>query len=160
MAGRTTRATQALDRAGATYVIHRYEVAEKVGEGYGEAVAQAIGMPGHRVFKTLIATVDHEPVVAVIPVDRRLSPKKMASALGGKRCSVASPEDAERLTGYVVGGISPFGQRRKIRLVLDSSATDFETIAVSGGQRGLQLEVTPEVVTAVTGGAMAVIADH
>jgi Cys-tRNA(Pro)/Cys-tRNA(Cys) deacylase len=140
-------------------VSHGYEVAEKVGDGYGDAVARAIGMPGRRVFKTLIAVVDHEPVVAVIPVDRRLSPRKLASALGGKRSSVAAPEDAERLTGYVIGGISPFGQRRRMRLVLDSSAAEFETIAVSGGRRGLQLEVTPEVVTALTGGAMAAIAD-
>jgi len=140
-------------------VIHGYDVAEKVGDGYGEAVAQAIGMPGRRVFKTLIAVLDDEPVVAVIPVHRRLSPKKLASALGGKHCSLASAKDAERFTGFVTGGISPLGQRRRMRLVLGSSAADFETIAVSGGRRGVQLEVTPEVVTAVTGGTIAAIAD-
>jgi Cys-tRNA(Pro)/Cys-tRNA(Cys) deacylase len=159
LAGRATRATQALDRAGVAYNLHAYEVAEKVGEGYGKAVAEAIGMPGSRVFKTLVADVDGEPVVAVIPVDRRLSTKRVASAAGGKHCSLASPETAERVTGYVTGGISPFGQRRRMRLILDSSAAEFETIAVSGGRRGIQLEVSPETVIEVTGGALAPIAD-
>ena len=109
MAGRATRATQALDRAGVAYNLHAYEVAEKVGEGYGRAVAEAVGMLGSRVFKTLVADVDGEPVVAVISVDRRLSTKRVASAAGGKHCSLASPETAERVTGYVTGGISPFG---------------------------------------------------
>jgi Cys-tRNA(Pro)/Cys-tRNA(Cys) deacylase len=159
LGARVTRATQALTRAGATYRLHVYEVAEKVGEGYGEAVAEAIGMPGNRVFKTLVAVVDDEPVVAVIPVDRRLSLKRMAAALGGKHGSLASRQDAERVTGYVTGGISPFGQRRSLRLVLDASAAEFETIAVSGGRRGVQVELAPEVVIEVTGGIMAAIAD-
>jgi Cys-tRNA(Pro)/Cys-tRNA(Cys) deacylase len=111
-------------------------VAEKVGEGYGEAVATAIGMSGSRVFKTLVVIVEDEPVVAVIPDDRGLSTKRLASALGGKHCSLASRQDAERVTGYVTGGISPFGQRRNLRLVLDDSAADFETIAVSGDDGG------------------------
>jgi Cys-tRNA(Pro)/Cys-tRNA(Cys) deacylase len=111
-------------------------VTEKVGEGYGEAVATAIGMSGSRVFKTLVVIVEDEPVVAVIPDDRGLSTKRLASALGGKHCSLASRQDAERVTGYVTGGISPFGQRRNLRLVLDDSAADFETIAVSGDDGG------------------------
>ncbi len=159
MAGRSTRATQALDRAGADYRRHMYEVAEKVGDGYGQAVAEAIGLPGGRVFKTLVAEVDGEPVLAVIPVDRRLSTKNLARAAGGKHCSLASPETAEWVTGYVTGGISPFGARRKLRLILDSSATGFDTIAVSGGQRGMQLEVPPGTVIEVTGEALAPIAD-
>ncbi|MGH8914581.1 MAG: Cys-tRNA(Pro) deacylase [Acidimicrobiia bacterium] len=159
MAGRATRATDALDRAGAAYRVYGYDVAEKVGEGYGEAVAAAIGMPGNRVFKTLVAEVDGDPVLAVIPVERRLSTKKLARAVGGKRCSLASPETAERVTGYVTGGISPFGPRHKLRLILDRSAAGFETIAVSGGQRGIQLELSPEVLVEVTEGALAAIAD-
>jgi Cys-tRNA(Pro)/Cys-tRNA(Cys) deacylase len=155
-----TRATEFLDRAGVTYRAHRYEVTEKVGDGYGEAVADAIGLPGSRVFKTLVAEVDQEPVVAVIPVDRRLSTKQLARIVGGKRCSLASPETAERLTGYVTGGISPFGQRRKLRLILDTSASEFETIAVSGGRRGLQLELEPGVLLDLTGGTMGAVAER
>ena len=159
MAGRATRATEALDRAGVTYEIHIYDVAEKVGERYGEAVAAAIGMPPARVFKTLVAEVDTRPVVAVIPVSRRLSTRRLARVVGGKQCSLASPSVAERLTGYVTGGISPFGQRRALSLTIDSSAAEFETIAVSGGRRGVQLELSPSAVVEVTGGAFASIAD-
>jgi Cys-tRNA(Pro)/Cys-tRNA(Cys) deacylase len=154
-----TRATQALDQAGVDYRAHHYEVTEKVGEGYGEAVAAAIGFPGDRVFKTLIAEVDDEPVVAVIPVDRRLSARRLARAVGGKRCSLSSPATAERLTGYVTGGISPFGQKRSLRLVLDSTATKHATIAVSGGRRGIQLELSPAALMEVTGGQVAAISD-
>jgi Cys-tRNA(Pro)/Cys-tRNA(Cys) deacylase len=123
-------------------------------------VADAIGLPGSRVFKTLVAEVDAEPVVAVIPVDRRLSTKKLARVVGGKRCSLASPATAERLTGYVTGGISPFGQRRKLRLVLDTSASEFATIAVSGGRRGLQLELEPGLLLDLTGGTMGAVAER
>jgi len=159
MAGRATRATQALDRAGVAYEVHIYEVTEKVGDGYGQAVAAALGMPPGRVFKTLVAEVDAQPVVAVIPVSRRLSTRKLARVVGGKQCSLASPSVAERLTGYVTGGISPFGQRRALSLTLDSSAAEFETIAVSGGRRGVQLELSPSAVIEVTRGALASIAD-
>ncbi len=140
-------------------MIHLYDVAEKVGDGYGEAVAAAIGMPPTRVFKTLVAEVDDQPVIAVIPVSRRLSTRKLARVVGGKQCTLASPTEAERLTGYVTGGISPFGQRRALSLTLDSSAFGFETIAVSGGRRGIQLELAPPAVIEVTGGSLASIAD-
>lgn len=159
MAGGVTRATIALNDAGAIYRVHRHDVSEKVGDGYGEAVAAAIEMGPARVFKTLVATVDDEPVIAVIPVDRRLSTKRLARAFGGKHCSLVSPAIAERETGYVIGGISPFGQRKRHRLILDSSARDHETIAVSGGQRGLQLELSPQTLLDLTDGAAAVIVD-
>jgi Cys-tRNA(Pro)/Cys-tRNA(Cys) deacylase len=159
MAGAATRATAALDDSGATYRVHRYEVAEKVGEGYGEAVAAAIGMGSARVFKTLVAVVDDEPVIAVIPVDRRLSTKRLAAAIGGKQGSLAPPALAERETGYVTGGISPFGQRKHHRLILDSSALEHDTIAVSGGRRGLQLEVPPTTILDLTDGSTAAIVD-
>lgn len=157
MAGRSTRATEALDRSGATYRVHVYEVAEKVGDGYGEAVARAIGLPGERVFKTLVAQVDEEYVVGVIPVARRLSVKKLARAAGGKSASLASPATAERVTGYVTGGISPFGQRKRLRVFVDDSAAGYETIAVSGGRRGIQLELDPEVVLDLSGGSLVPI---
>ncbi|HEU4917211.1 MAG TPA: Cys-tRNA(Pro) deacylase [Acidimicrobiia bacterium] len=160
MAGQATRATAELDRAGASYQVHQYAVDEKVGEGYGEAVAKAIGMASDRVFKTLVAEVDDEVLVAVVPVARRLSAKKLAQAVEGKRCALASPATAERDTGYVPGGISPFGRRKRQPLVLDSSAFQHETIAVSGGRRGLQLELTPATLLEVTGGVTADIADE
>lgn len=159
MAGQATRATDVLDKAGAVYRVHRCSVSEKVGEGYGEAVAAAIGMDPARVFKTIVAEFDGKPVVAVIPVDRRLSTKKLARALGGKRCSLASAAVAQRETGYVIGGISPFGQRKRHPLVLDSSAIHHETVAVSGGLRGLQLELSPRTILDMTGGALAPVVD-
>ncbi len=159
MSSQTTRATETLDRAGIAYRVHLYEVAEKVGDGYGEAVADAIGMPRQQVFKTLVPEVDDEPVVAVLPVDGRLSTKKLARAVGGKRCSLAPPATAERLTGYVTGGISPVSQRKRMRLFLDLSASGFETIAVSGGRRGIQLELEPRALIEVTGGALAALAE-
>ncbi|MGA8040851.1 MAG: Cys-tRNA(Pro) deacylase [Acidimicrobiia bacterium] len=155
-----TPAIQHLDRSGVPHQTHEYEVSEQVGEGYGEAVARAIGLPAPRVFKTLVARVDDAPVVAVIPVDHRLSTKLLAKAVGGKRAALASPEEAERLTGYVVGGISPFGQKRRLPLYLDRSADNYSTIAVSGGRRGVQLELTPADLLRVTGGAFADLTDH
>ncbi len=137
------------------YHIHTYHVDEVVGAGYGEAVAEAIGFPAARVFKTLVAEVDGQGVVAMIPVSDRLSTKSLARAAGGKRCSLAAPETAERLTGYVVGGVSPFGQRRSLPTYIDESAVTFESIAVSGGVRGLQLEVSPADAATATGATWA-----
>ena len=159
MAGTATRATGELDRAGADYETHEYLVDELVGEGYGEAVAEAIGMGADRVFKSLVAEVDEEIGVAVVPVGRRLSTKKLARAVGGKRCALASPAVAERETGYVPGGISPFGRRKPHPLILDSTALRHATIAVSGGRRGLQLELAPAVVIDITNGVTADIAE-
>ncbi|HEY6628966.1 MAG TPA: Cys-tRNA(Pro) deacylase [Acidimicrobiia bacterium] len=159
MATRTTRATDTLDRAGVTYTIHEYTVTEKVGEGYGEAVAAAIGLPAGRVFKTLMAEVAGSPVVAVVPVTTRLSTRMLARATGNKRADMMSPADAERATGYVTGGISPFGQKRALDMYLDSSALSHPTIAVSGGVRGLQLEVEPGDLMRVTGATVAVLVE-
>jgi Cys-tRNA(Pro)/Cys-tRNA(Cys) deacylase len=159
MAAKTTRATDTLDRADVTYVIHEYAVAEKVGDGYGEAVARAIGLPADRVFKTLIAEVDGVPVVAVVPVATRVSTRLLARAVGSKRAEMMSPAAAERLTGYVTGGISPFGQRRRLDLYLDLSARAHDTVAVSGGVRGLQLEVSPDDLIQITGATVAALVD-
>jgi Cys-tRNA(Pro)/Cys-tRNA(Cys) deacylase len=139
--------------------MHEFEVTEKVGDGYGEAVARAIGLPEERVFKTLVAQVDEEHVVAVIPVHRRLSVKKLARVAGGKSASLASPAAAERVTGYVTGGISPFGQRKRLRVFVDESAAGYGTIAVSGGRRGIQLEISPEVVVDLGGASLASITE-
>ncbi|MCJ7726867.1 MAG: Cys-tRNA(Pro) deacylase [Acidimicrobiia bacterium] len=152
-----TRATSALDRAGIHYRMHPYEMPDAPPESYGEAVAAAIGFPAGRVFKTLIAEVDGKPVVAIVPVDRSLRMKSLAAVRSGKRAAMADPTDAERLTGYVTGGISPFGQRTTLPVVLDESAVGAATICVSGGQRGLQLEIAPGDLAAVLGAVIAPI---
>jgi len=152
-----TRATSALDKAGIAYVMHPYDMPDAPAETYGEAVAAAIGFESGRVFKTLIAAVDGKPTVAIVPVDRSLRLKALAAVRSGKRAVMADPGDAERLTGYVTGGISPFGQRTRLPTVLDSSALDAATICVSGGQRGLQLEIAPGDLAAMLGAIVASI---
>jgi Cys-tRNA(Pro)/Cys-tRNA(Cys) deacylase len=154
-----TRALQALDKAKVPYAVHEYEMpADEEGASYGEAVARAIGADPARVYKTLVAVVDRDPVVAVVPVEGSLSMKALAKARRGKRAQMADPEDAERLTGYVVGGISPFGQRRRLPTVVDESLTDHGTVFVSGGRRGIQVEIAPEDLMRLTGAARAPIA--
>ncbi len=123
--------------------VHTYELTVDA-DSYGEAVAAELGVEPGRLFKTLIATVDAEPVVAIVPVAGRLSLKALAKAAGGKRATMADPADAERWTGYVTGGISPFGQKRRLPVFIDDSVTRFETVFASGGQRGIQIEVDPD----------------
>lgn len=155
MGARATPATRALEEAGVGFRLHEYHVGEKVGEGYGEAVAAAIGLPPERVFKTLLARVDGSPVVAIVPVAGRLSTKLLAAAASGKRAEMMSPGDAERLTGYVTGGISPIAQKVVAPAFIDESAQGCDTIAVSGGRRGIQLELTPADLARVTGARSA-----
>lgn len=159
MPARTTRATVALDRIGIEYVLHEYAVAEQVGAGYGKAVATAIGLPASRVLKTLVAEVDGAAVIAVVPVTARLSTRLLARAAGGKRAEMVTPATAERLTGYVTGGISPFGQKQSLDLYVDSSARAHETVAVSGGVRGVQLEISPDDLIEVTSATVATLVD-
>jgi Cys-tRNA(Pro)/Cys-tRNA(Cys) deacylase len=152
-----TPAIVVLERAGVEFTLHEYEVAG--GDGtYGEAVAGALGVDPARLFKTLVATVDDSPVVGIVPVAGRLSLKRLAAAAGGKRGTMADPSDAQRLTGYVIGGISPFGQRRRLPAYLDDTAFGYETVFVSAGRRGLQVEVAPGDLVAVTGAVAVAIA--
>lgn len=151
----STPAVRALDKAGVVYGLHTYEVDEAVGEGYGQAVAAAIGVEAGRVFKTLMAEVDGEHVVAIVPVDSRLALKGLARAAGTKKAAMAEPGDAERLTGYVTGGISPLGQRRRHRTFLDDSAASYPTIYVSAGKRGLQVELAPNDLVFLTRATLA-----
>jgi len=144
-----TRAIQVLERSGAEYQIHEY-VVEHDGASYGEVVAMALGVSPRRLFKTLVANVDGLPVVAIVPVSGQLALKKLARAAGGKHASMAEPADAQRLTGYVVGGISPLGQKRLMPTFVDSSVDDCETILVSAGRRGLQVELTPSDLIVLT----------
>ena len=144
-----TRATSALDAAGVPYRLHNYEahVSDDADLTYGEAVAVEIGADPDAVFKTLIASVDGELVVAVVPVSGLLNLKALAKALGGKRAEMANADDAQRTTGYVVGGISPFGQKKALRRAVDETVEVFDTVFVSAGQRGLQLQIAPAALT-------------
>ena len=153
-----TPAVRMLETSGTTFTLHEY----KTGGGdrsYGEAVADALDLDPDRVFKTLVASVDGSPVIAIVPVSGHLSMKKVARAAGGKHAAMAEPADAQRLTGYVVGGISPFGQRRPIPVYIDDTATIHETVFVSAGRRGLQVEVAPDDLIALTGAIAAPIGD-
>lgn len=137
-----TPALAALSRAGVAHRVVPYIVADWE-DTYGESVAAALGVDPGKLFKTLVAMVDQAPVLALIPVDRHLSLKALARAAGGKRAVMASPADAERLSGYVVGGISPFGQTRRLPVFVDSAVASHDLVLVSAGQRGLQVELTP-----------------
>lgn len=151
-----TPATVALTAAGVTYTVHSYEH-DPARPSYGEEAAEALGVCPERVFKTLVADVDGALTVAVVPVAGSLDLKALASAVGGKRAAMADPALAERTTGYVRGGISPLGQRKKLPTVLDDSASAHATICVSAGRRGLEVELSPDDLTALTGAVRAPI---
>jgi Cys-tRNA(Pro)/Cys-tRNA(Cys) deacylase len=141
------------------YTAHPYEVDPRA-ESYGEAAAAALGVPPARVFKTLVASVDGRLAVGVVPVTGSLDLKALAAALGAKRATMAEPAAAERATGYVTGGISPFGQRTRLPLVVDASAADWPTVYVSGGRRGLQVEIAPADLIRLTGADVAPISSR
>jgi len=137
-----TPATVALEKAGVTFTVHAYDHDPR-SASYGLEAADALGLDPDAVFKTLLAEVDGELVVAVVPVSGQLDLKALASAVGGKRAAMADPAVAERTTGYVVGGISPIGQRRRLRTVVDESASARPAVYVSGGRRGVDLGLDP-----------------
>ncbi|GBD84077.1 cys-tRNA(Pro)/Cys-tRNA(Cys) deacylase YbaK [bacterium BMS3Abin02] len=153
-----TRAIDVLRRAGVEFSVHEYQIGE-TDLSYGEAAAASLGVDSGRVLKTLVAMVDGNPVVGVVPVSRHLSMKRLARAVGGKKATMAEPSDAQRLTGYVVGGISPFGQRRRLPVFVDATAVGYDTIFVSAGRRGLQVEVTPADLMVLTRATEAPIAE-
>ena len=152
-----TPATVTLTRAGVAFTAHAYDHDPRAA-AYGLEAAEKLGLDPDRVFKTLLATVDGEGAVGIVPVAMQLVLKALAHALGAKRAEMADPAVAERKTGYVVGGISPIGQKTVLPTVLDESAILAETIFVSGGRRGLDLELAPDDLIAVTGGTYAPIA--
>ena len=159
--GGATPATKALSAAGLEFVERAYEH-DPAATSYGLEAAEALGVEPERVLKTLLAqtdlTRDHGLVVAIVPVDHQLDLKAVAAAVGAKKASMADPSDAERVTGYVVGGISPIGQKRSLTTVLDESATAHETVLVSGGRRGFDIELSPTALVQVTGAQLAAIA--
>jgi Cys-tRNA(Pro)/Cys-tRNA(Cys) deacylase len=137
--------------------LHEFEV-DPGERHYGQAAAMALGVELERVFKTLIVTVDDSThVVAIVPVSGQLSLKELATAVRGKRAEMCLPETAQRLTGYVVGGISPFGQKRPLPTVIDETCVLFESIFVSGGRRGLDIEIAPHDLVTVLRATTAAI---
>ncbi|MEU2058776.1 Cys-tRNA(Pro) deacylase [Streptomyces sp. NPDC013455] len=152
-----TPATVALTAAGVDFTVHAYDH-DPSHPSYGEEAAEAMGVSPDRVFKTLVADVDGSLVVGVVPVAGSLDLKALAAAVGGKRAAMADPALAERTTGYVRGGISPLGQRKRLPTVLDESAARHGTICVSAGRRGLEVELSPTTLTELTDATLAPIA--
>lgn len=151
-----TPAIVALERAGIEFTLRPYDHDPRAAS-FGREAAAALGVEEARVFKTLLADVDGRPVVAVVPVTGTLDLKALAAAVGGKRASMMDPKAAERATGYVVGGISPIGQKRAFPTVIDISVEGFDTVFVSGGRRGLDLELRPADLIGQTGAITAAI---
>lgn len=149
-----TPATNMLDAAGVSYTLHSYDY-DPNAERIGMQAAEALGVEGHLVIKTLMALVDGRPVCVMISSDRDVNMKKLAAAVGGKAAQMMKPADAERATGYHVGGISPFGQRRKVPAVMDADAAALDAIFLNGGQRGLQVRLKPTDAIAVLGATVA-----
>ncbi|RBY74745.1 Cys-tRNA(Pro) deacylase [Geodermatophilus sp. TF02-6] len=145
-----TPAVRVLERARVAHTLHSYDPEHPADQGHGEAAVAALGADPRRVLKTLLARVDGALTVAVVPVSGSLDLKALAAAVGGRRAVMADPADAERTTGYVLGGISPLGQRKALPTVVDESALTFDTVLVSAGRRGLQVELAPADLVRLT----------
>jgi Cys-tRNA(Pro)/Cys-tRNA(Cys) deacylase len=147
---KSTRATQALEKLGVRFTLHTYDY-DSGAERIGLQAAEALGVAPGRMLKTLMAEVDGKPVCVVMPSDREVSMKKLAAAFGGKSAKMMRPADAERLTGYHVGGISPFGQKRRAAVAIEETALKLPSVFVNGDQRGLQIELDPNDVVKAAG---------
>ena len=156
MAGTGTPATALLTKAKTSFRLHAYE--HGAGAAYGPEAADMLGIDPATVFKTLVAEVDGAMTVGIVPVAAKLDLKALAAAAGGKRAKMADVGAAERATGYVAGGISPLGQRKRLPAVLDASAEAFETVFVSAGRRGLEVELAPADLVRLSGATVAPIA--
>ena len=155
---KTTRATQVLAKSGVSFTVHSYDY-DPNAERVGLQAAEALGEEPHRVLKTLMAEVDGKPVCVVVPSDREVSMKKLAAAFGGKAANMMKPADAERLTGYHVGGISPFGQKKLVSTAVEETALTEALVYMNGGQRGLQVRLAPgDALKALNAKAAALIA--
>ena len=145
-----TRATLALTKAGVKFITHSYDY-DPDADSIGLQAASALGIEPRRMLKTLMAEVDGKPVCAVVPSDAEVSMKKLASAFGAKAAKMMRPADAERLTGYHVGGISPFGQKKRVPVAIEAAALGHAAVFLNGGQRGLQVELDPHDAVKVLG---------
>jgi Cys-tRNA(Pro)/Cys-tRNA(Cys) deacylase len=152
-----TRATELLAKLGIAHTVHRY-AHDPRHPSYGQEASEALGVPPGRVFKTLIADVDGQLAVGVVPVSGSLDLKALASAVGGKKAVMADAGQAEKASGYVTGGIAPVGLRRRLPIVVDESALGFATVFCSAGQRGLEIELAPADLVAAAGASTAPIA--
>jgi Cys-tRNA(Pro)/Cys-tRNA(Cys) deacylase len=151
-----TRATQMLQRKGIAFSVHSYDY-DPDADRIGIQAAEALGEPPRRVLKTLMALVDGKPVCVIVPSDREVSMKKLAAAFGGKSAQMMKPAEAERSSGYTVGGISPFAQRREVPTVLEEQALTEEFVFINGGQRGLQVRLDTKAALEVLGGKAAAL---
>jgi Cys-tRNA(Pro)/Cys-tRNA(Cys) deacylase len=154
-----TPATRALEAAGVPWTAHPYDHDPRAAS-YGLEAADALGVPPSQVFKTLLADCDGTLTVGVVPVDAQLDLKALAKAVGAKKAVMADPALAERATGYVVGGISPVGQKRALPTVLDATAENWDTVYVSGGRRGYDVGLAPADLVTLTRARVAAIARH
>ncbi|MGY1821127.1 Cys-tRNA(Pro) deacylase [Geodermatophilus sp. SYSU D00079] len=145
-----TPAVRTLERARVAHTLHPYDPEHPADQGHGEAAVAALGADPRQVFKTLVARVDGALTVAVVPVSGSLDLKALAAAAGGRKAAMADPTDAERTTGYVLGGISPLGQKKALPTVVDDTALAFDTVMVSAGKRGLQVELAPADLVRLT----------
>ena len=158
-----TRATEVARRAGIAFELHEYahdarSTLHEGGRGYALEAVEALGLDPARVYKTIVVSVDGRLGLAVVPASADVELKATANALGGRKAAIAPAADAERATGYVLGGISPLGIRRTLPAAVDSSATRWPTIHVSAGRRGLEIELAPADLVSLTGAVLAPIA--
>ena len=145
-----TPAISEAKKAKIKFTVHEY-AHDPASESYGKEAADRLGVPEGRVFKTLVVSVDNNTfVVGILPVSAMLSMKRIAKAAGAKKASMAAQADAERVTGYILGGISPLGQKKRLQTIIDSSAQDYATIYVSAGRRGLEIELNPQDLRMLT----------
>jgi Cys-tRNA(Pro)/Cys-tRNA(Cys) deacylase len=150
-----TPAINAIRKAKIRHQVHEY-VHDPDNQAYGAETVEKLGLPAERVFKTLVVGIDNqEMVVGVVPVASMLSMKHLAKAVGAKKAAMANPADVERVTGYVLGGVSPLGQKKRLRTIIDASAQNFPTIYVSAGRRGMQVELSPQDLKKLTGAVFA-----
>jgi Cys-tRNA(Pro)/Cys-tRNA(Cys) deacylase len=155
---KSTRATQTLAKLGAAFTLHSYDY-DPDAESIGLQAAEALGIPPQRMLKTLMAEVDGKPVCVVVPSDKEVSMKKLAAAFRGKSAKMMKPADAERITGYHVGGISPFGQKKRVPTAIEQAALAESTVYLNGGQRGLQIEIAPDTARVALDAAAAALTD-
>jgi Cys-tRNA(Pro)/Cys-tRNA(Cys) deacylase len=139
---KATRATKMLEQAAIAFTVHAYDY-DPSADSIGLQAAEALGEPPARVLKSLMAHVDGKPVCVIVPSDREVSMKRLASAFGGKSAAMMKPADAERISGYKVGGISPFGQMRNVKTAIEKQALAHDLVYINGGQRGLQVRLSP-----------------
>lgn len=152
MSGKNTPATALLTQKRISFQLHEYSVNSQSDEGYGVGAANALGIEPERVFKTLLVMVDGKTLgVAIIPAPALLNLKAAAAALEGKKAVMAEPNVAEKSTGYVVGGISPLGQKKRLKMAIDRSVQSYDRVIVSAGRRGLMMELAPSDLLALTG---------